>query len=70
MMKLKKGERKEIGLAIVGAGTIGKIRAALARDYPGVGWLGVCDEKYSIRQPRITSRRTDSAMSISAEPMP
>ena len=38
-----KQERKEIGLAIVGSGTIGRIRAVLARDYPGVGWLGVCD---------------------------
>ena len=36
-------DRKEIGLAIVGSGTIGRIRAILARDYPGVGWLGVCD---------------------------
>jgi myo-inositol 2-dehydrogenase / D-chiro-inositol 1-dehydrogenase len=41
-MKSKR-ERKEIGLAIVGSGTIGRIRAVLARDYPGVGWLGVCD---------------------------
>ncbi len=38
-----KQERKEIGLAIIGSGTIGRIRAVLARDYPGVGWLGVCD---------------------------
>ena len=36
-------KRKEIGLAVVGTGTIGKIRSVLARDYPGVGWLGVCD---------------------------
>ena len=33
----------EIGLAIVGCGTIGRIRAELARDYPGVKWLGLCD---------------------------
>jgi myo-inositol 2-dehydrogenase/D-chiro-inositol 1-dehydrogenase len=39
----KKKDRKEIGLAVVGSGTIGRIRAILARDYPGVGWLGVCD---------------------------
>lgn len=37
--------RKEIGLAIVGCGTIGRIRARLARDYPGVGWIGLCDLK-------------------------
>ena len=41
-METKK-DRKEIGLAVVGCGTIGRIRAILARDYPGVGWLGVCD---------------------------
>jgi myo-inositol 2-dehydrogenase/D-chiro-inositol 1-dehydrogenase len=38
-------ERKEIGLAIVGCGTIGRIRAEIARDYPGVGWIGLCDLK-------------------------
>ena len=38
-----KRQRKEIGLAIVGCGTIGRIRAMLARDYPGVGWIGLCD---------------------------
>jgi len=42
-MKGKKVERKEIGLAVIGTGTIGRIRSVLARDYPGVGWLGVCD---------------------------
>jgi len=34
---------QEIGLAVIGCGPIGRIRAELARDYPGVGWLGVCD---------------------------
>ena len=38
-------KRKEIGLAVVGCGTIGRIRATLARDYPGVGWIGLCDLK-------------------------
>jgi hypothetical protein len=37
------GERKPIGLAVVGSGTIGRIRAELARQYPGVAWLGLCD---------------------------
>lgn len=37
--------RKEIGLAIIGCGTIGRIRAKIARDYPGVGWIGLCDLK-------------------------
>jgi myo-inositol 2-dehydrogenase/D-chiro-inositol 1-dehydrogenase len=38
-----KHKRSEIGLAIVGCGTIGRIRAIMARDYPGIGWLGLCD---------------------------
>ncbi len=33
----------EIGLAIIGCGTIGRIRAKYAREYPGVKWLGLCD---------------------------
>ena len=32
-----------IGLAIVGCGTIGRVRAVLAREHPGIGWLGLCD---------------------------
>ncbi len=43
-----KKDRKEIGLAGVGTGTIGKIRAVFARDYPGVGWIGVCDKNESL----------------------
>ena len=39
-MRVKKNE---IGLAIVGCGTIGRIRAIMARDYPGIGWIGLCD---------------------------
>ena len=34
---------KEIGLAVVGCGTVGRIRAMFARQYPGVGWIGLCD---------------------------
>jgi len=44
-MKVTESKRTEIGLAVVGSGTIGRIRAVLAKDYPGVGWLGVCDIK-------------------------
>ncbi|MDH5749691.1 MAG: Gfo/Idh/MocA family oxidoreductase [Rhodospirillales bacterium] len=36
-------KKKEIGLAIVGCGVIGRIRAMLAREYPGIGWIGLCD---------------------------
>jgi myo-inositol 2-dehydrogenase/D-chiro-inositol 1-dehydrogenase len=34
---------ESVGLAIVGCGVIGRIRAELAREHPGVGWLGLCD---------------------------
>ncbi|MEL0107478.1 MAG: Gfo/Idh/MocA family oxidoreductase [Rhodospirillaceae bacterium] len=38
------GDTKDgIGLAIVGCGTVGRIRAMFARQYPGVGWIGLCD---------------------------
>ncbi len=36
------GLNREFGLAVIGCGAIGRIRADLARDYPGIGWLGVC----------------------------
>jgi myo-inositol 2-dehydrogenase / D-chiro-inositol 1-dehydrogenase len=32
-----------IGLAVIGCGTTGRIRALLARENPAVRWLGVCD---------------------------
>ncbi|MGH3383205.1 MAG: Gfo/Idh/MocA family protein [Nocardioidaceae bacterium] len=32
-----------IGLAVIGCGAIGRIRSVLAREHPGVGWLGLCD---------------------------
>jgi len=38
-------QRKEIGLAIIGCGVIGRIRAKLASQYPGIGWIGLCDIK-------------------------
>lgn len=41
---------REIGLAVIGCGTIGRIRAQLARAYPGVGWIGLCDLKSDIGQ--------------------
>jgi myo-inositol 2-dehydrogenase/D-chiro-inositol 1-dehydrogenase len=32
-----------IGLAVVGCGTVGRIRSVLAREHPAVDWLGLCD---------------------------
>ncbi len=52
-------DRKEIGLAIVGCGTIGRIRAELARAYPGVGWIGLCDVKSDIGQRLADDVRAD-----------
>jgi predicted dehydrogenase len=36
-------EMKQLGLAIVGCGVVGRIRGELARDYPGIGWIGLSD---------------------------
>lgn len=36
-------EDGRLGLAIIGTGTIGRVRAELAREHPSVGWLGLCD---------------------------
>jgi len=47
---MTKKENKNIGLAVIGCGTIGRIRSMLARDYPGVGWIGLCDLKSDLGQ--------------------
>lgn len=52
-------DRKEIGLAIVGCGTIGRIRAEFARAYPGVGWIGLCDLKSDIGQKLADDVKAD-----------
>ena len=48
-----------IGLAVVGCGAIGRIRAVLARDYPGVGWLGLCDVNEALRGGWRPTREAD-----------
>src|SRR5690625_840968 len=47
----------QIGLAVIGCGTIGRIRAELARETPAVGWLGLCDidEEYGQRLAKDTN---------------
>ncbi len=52
-------QTKEIGLAIIGCGTIGRIRAELARDYPGVGWIGLCDLKSDLGERLKTDCNAD-----------
>jgi predicted dehydrogenase len=32
-----------IGLAVIGCGTVGRIRTVLAREHPAVDWIGLCD---------------------------
>ena len=34
---------KGIGLAVIGCGTVGRIRSILAREHPAVEWIGLCD---------------------------
>ncbi|MFL2654146.1 MAG: Gfo/Idh/MocA family protein, partial [Alphaproteobacteria bacterium] len=36
-------EKKELGLAVIGCGVVGRIRATLAKDFPGIGWIGLSD---------------------------
>ena len=52
-------DRKPIGLAIVGCGTIGRIRAELARAYPGIGWIGLCDLKSDIGERLVKDVQAD-----------
>jgi myo-inositol 2-dehydrogenase / D-chiro-inositol 1-dehydrogenase len=51
--------KKEIGLAVIGCGTIGRIRTILARDYPGVSWLGVCDIKENLVKKLAEDAKAD-----------
>jgi predicted dehydrogenase len=52
-------QRNAIGLAVVGCGTIGRIRAVLARDYPGVAWLGLCDVNEALGRKLAADARAD-----------
>jgi predicted dehydrogenase len=36
-------DKKELGLAVVGCGVVGRMRASLAKDFPGIGWIGLSD---------------------------
>ena len=51
--------KKQIGLAIVGCGTIGRIRAIMARDYPGIGWMGLCDINNDIGKKLLHDCKAD-----------
>jgi len=56
-MALKKS--RNIGLAVVGCGTIGRIRAGFARHYPGVEWLGLCDIKEGLGKKLAEDTKAD-----------
>ena len=43
-------EKKQIGLAIIGCGVVGRIRATIAQEYPGIGWIGLSDKNEKLGQ--------------------
>ena len=36
-------DKKQLGLAVVGCGVVGRMRSTLAKDFPGIGWVGLAD---------------------------
>ncbi|AYY12293.1 gfo/Idh/MocA family oxidoreductase [Actinobacteria bacterium YIM 96077] len=50
-----------IGLAVVGCGTVGRVRAELAREHPAVGWLGMCDIDEDLRDRLAADTGADVA---------
>jgi len=42
--------KKELGLAVVGCGVVGRIRATLAKDFPGIGWIDLSDMNERVGQ--------------------
>jgi myo-inositol 2-dehydrogenase/D-chiro-inositol 1-dehydrogenase len=34
---------KQLGLAVVGCGRVGRMRSRIAKDFPGIGWIGLTD---------------------------
>ena len=43
-------EKKQIGLAVIGCGVVGRIRATIAQEYPGIGWIGLSDKNEKLGQ--------------------
>lgn len=48
-----------LGLAVIGCGTTGRIRARLASEDPGVHWLGLCDLKEDLATTLATDTGAD-----------
>lgn len=36
-------QKKQLGLAVIGCGVVGRMRANFAKDFPGIGWIGLSD---------------------------
>ena len=51
--------KKELGLAVVGCGVVGRIRAMLARDFPGIGWIGLADTNEKVGRALEKDCRAD-----------
>jgi myo-inositol 2-dehydrogenase/D-chiro-inositol 1-dehydrogenase len=54
-----KEKKREIGLAVIGCGIIGRLRALYACHYPGVAWLGVCDVKENLARQLAEDTKAD-----------
>ena len=37
-------EKKQIGLSVIGCGVVGRMRATLTSEFPGIGWNGLKPE--------------------------
>ena len=66
-MESNKTKLDRIGLAVIGCGTTGRIRASLARQYPGVEWLGLCDLRREVGQPLADELGADFYTSEASE---
>lgn len=51
----------KIGLAVIGCGTIGRVRAELAREHPSIGWLGLCDRDPDVMAKLAADTEADCA---------
>jgi predicted dehydrogenase len=56
-----------IGLAVIGCGVVGRVRAQLAREYAGIGWLGLCDVREDAAKELAADVAADLVTTDSAE---
>jgi len=52
-------KKNEIGLAVIGCGTIGSIRARIAKENGNVKWLGLCDVKEHLLKKLAEETKAD-----------